>query len=294
MNRRNFLATAVPATFALLPPSRIFAELAANDPYRNNIGLQVYTLRNQLSKEQAVATIKSIADFGYKQIEPYGFPGKSKLVKIAKDHGLAVTSSHFEWNCVVNPDDNNKISFEEILDAASDEGVKHLVVPYLVDRNRKTLDDYKKVAENCNKAAAKAKEAGIQLAYHNHAFEFEPKEDGKCGFDILIAEFSPDMKFELDVFWVKAGNHDPVAMLEKLSGRVSQLHLKDLRKEVSLPNYNGIQKEDFEELGDGMIPMEPIIKAAAKAGVDNCHVEQDHSPDPLASVKKSLDYLHTL
>ena len=43
-----------------------------------------------------------------------------------------------------------------------------------------------------------------------------------------------------------------------------------------------------------MIPMEPIIEAAVKAGVDHCHVEQDHSPDPLASVRKSLAHLHTL
>ena len=205
-----------------------------------------------------------------------------------------MASSHFDWNCVVNPGDDNKISFDQILEAAQQEGLEHLVIPYLVDRNRKTLDDYKAVAENCNKAAVKAKEAGIQLAYHNHAFEFEPKEGGKCGFDIFVEEFAPEMKFEVDVFWVQAGNHDPVKMIERLAGRVSQLHLKDLRKGVNLPSYNGIQKDDFEELGDGMIPMESIIEAASKAGVDHCHVEQDHSPDPLASVKKSLTHLHTL
>lgn len=297
MNRRNFLGTTscgISAAF-LTSQTQSFAELAADNTYRKNIGLQIYTLRNQLKKDTAEATLKAIAELGYQQVEPYGYPGKADLVKMAKDQGLKVNSSHFDWNCVINPQDNNNVSFDEVLDGAKKEGITHLVIPYLADRNRKTLDDYKQVAENCNKAAVKAKAAGIHLAYHNHAFEYQPKDDsGKCGFDIFIEEFAPEMKFELDVFWVKAGNHDPVAMIEKLTGRVSQLHLKDLRKGVELPKYSGIQKTDFEELGDGSIAMEPIIKAAAKAGVAHCHVEQDHSPDPLASVKQSLGYLKTL
>ena len=52
--------------------------------------------------------------------------------------------------------------------------------------------------------------------------------------------------------------------------------------------------ETFEELGDGIIPMEPILEAAAKAGVKICHVEQDLSKAPLASVRRSLEYLKSL
>ncbi len=294
MKRRHFIRNAAIGGLSSPALPSVFAQLAADNRYRENIGLQIYTLRNQLGKENAAATLKLVAEYGYKQVEPFGFPGQSDLVKIAKDHGLQVTSSHFDWDCVVNPDSKYAHSFEQILEMANKEGLKHLVVPYLADRNRKTLDDYKKVAENCNKAAVTAKAAGIQLAYHNHAFEFEPKEGGKSGFDVFVEEFAPEMKFELDIFWVKAGNLDPVATLQKLSGRVSQVHLKDMRKGVTLPNYHGIQKDDFEELGDGTIPMAPIIEAAAAAGVANCHVEQDHSPDPLASVKQSLNYYHTL
>jgi hypothetical protein len=40
--------------------------------------------------------------------------------------------------------------------------------------------------------------------------------------------------------------------------------------------------------------MEPILAAAEKAGVVHCHVEQDHSPDPLASIKQSTAYLGKL
>jgi len=40
--------------------------------------------------------------------------------------------------------------------------------------------------------------------------------------------------------------------------------------------------------------MEPILEAAQDAGVRICHVEQDLSPNPLASIRRSLDYLQSL
>ncbi len=50
----------------------------------------------------------------------------------------------------------------------------------------------------------------------------------------------------------------------------------------------------FQELGDGVIPMEPILVAAKDAGANYCHVEQDQSPDPIASIKQSMAYLKKL
>ena len=61
------------------------------------------------------------------------------------------------------------------------------------------------LCQRCNHAAEQAKKAGIQLAYHNHAFEFKPLEGGKTGYDVMIDEFSPDMHFEVDVCWVQVG-----------------------------------------------------------------------------------------
>jgi sugar phosphate isomerase/epimerase len=117
---------------------------------------------------------------------------------------------------------------------------------------------------------------------------------GKTGFDVLTAEFSPEMKFELDVFWVKAGGVEPVDLMKRLRGRVSQLHLKDLKAGLALPIYSNMPADGFKELGNGIIPMEPIIALAAEIGVAHCHVEQDQSPNPLASVSQSLKYLATL
>jgi sugar phosphate isomerase/epimerase len=294
MKRRQFIHTAGTGTLAAAIAPNLHA-LAPDNAYRKNIGIQLYTLRNQIKADLA-GTIKAVADAGYKQVEVYGFPGKAgdDMIKHAKDNGLAVNSTHFNWESVTNPTKKGVAPFAEILEKTSAAGIKHLVIPYIHGHNRKNLDDYKKLAESCNKGAEQAKKAGIQLAYHNHAFEYQPMEGGKTGYQIFIEEFSKDMLFEIDVFWVQVGGVDPVEQMKALNGRVTQLHLKDLKKGTKTPSYPGVGKDAFKELGAGMIPMEPIIEAAAEIGVQHCHVEQDQSPDPIASVQQSIKYLKSL
>ncbi len=291
MTRRSFLRTSA-ASSVFAGTAQSLSALAADNTYRKNIGIQLYTLRNEL-KADTPGTIKAIADAGYKQGEMYGFPNCDDMIKASRDHGLGMNSTHFEWETAVNPSDEGFSGFKKILEKANRIKLTHLVVPYLHDKDRKTLDGYKRVAGNLNKAAVIAKKAGIQLAYHNHSFEYKPMGDS-TGFDVFVKEFAPEMKFELDVFWVKAGGVDPVTLIKKLTGRVSQLHLKDLKKGLDLPIYDGMPKEAFKELGNGMISMEPIIEAGKAAGVAHCHVEQDQSPNPLASIKESIAYLKSL
>lgn len=290
MNRRHFLQATLASSLTL--PA--FA-LEADNPYRKEIGIQLYTLRNQIKTDLA-GTIKAVAAAGYRQVEPYGFPdaGALDLIKAARDNGMAANSSHFNWESVTNPDKPGVTPFAEILTRAKDAGLTHLVIPYLQAEVRATLDDYKRIADRCNVGAAEAKKAGIQLAYHNHNFEFQPMDGGRTGYDVFIGAFAAEMQFEVDVFWVKAGGVDPAELIRKLKGRVSQLHLKDLKQGLELPNFGKLPDDAFKELGNGIIPMEPIIVAAAEAGVAHCHVEQDQSPDPVASIGQSLAHLRSL
>ena len=291
MKRRNFLRSSAFASVMTGSTQSLLA-LADDNIYRKNIGLQIYTLRDQL-KADLKGTLKAVADAGYQQVEPFGFPGGQEMVNVAKDLGLDVHSIHFDWEAAVNPTDDGFSDFRKIIEKAKDTGLSHLVVPYLHDKDRKSLDDYKRVAGNLNKAAVIAKEAEIQLAYHNHSFEFQPMEES-TGYDIFVQEFCDEMMFEVDVFWVRAADLDPVSLIKGLSGRISQLHLKDIKKGLKLPIYGGLPKDAFKELGNGMISMEPIIEAAKAAGVVHCHVEQDQSPDPIASIKQSVAYLKRL
>lgn len=293
MKRRTFIRTTVGTSLALAQTQTLLA-LEAENAYRKNIGIQLYTLRNELGKDPA-GTLKQVAADGYKQVELYGFPNADAMIAGAKEAGLEISSAHFEWDAVVNPKDVAMSDFSKILEKAHQIGLSHLVIPYLQEPNRKSLDDYKKVAAHANQAAAMAKKAGIQLSYHNHNFEFEPKDAGKSGYDILTEEFSPEMQFEIDVFWVKAAGLDPIALIKKLSGRVSQLHLKDLKEGIATPSFStALPANAFQPLGAGVVSMEPIIVAAKAAGVKHFHVEQDQSPAPLNDIQRSITYLRNL
>ena len=78
---------------------------------------------------------------------------------------------------------------------------------------------------------------------------------------------------------------------------MTQVHLKDLAAGIKLPEkiegWWSLPVEAFAALGDGIIPMNPIIEAAKEAGVRYCHVEQDLSHDPMRSVQRSLTYLRS-
>lgn len=289
MNRRNFLRTTF-ATAAALSTGPAFAAVTAHHQYRKNIGLQLYTLRDPLGKD-ASGTLAKVAEMGYKQVEMYGFPNCQPLIDGAKAAGVAMNSSHFNWDSAVNPKDAEFSDFKKIIEKANAIGLKHLVVPYLNPANRASTDAWKKTAQHLNQAAVIAKAAGIELGYHNHAFEFQPMKDGTTGYDIFMKEFSDDMKFEIDVFWVKVAGLNPAELITKLSGRVTQLHLKDLKKDVKTPHFGGLPGDAYKEIGNGQIDFTAILAAAKKAGVVHCHVEQDSSPDPLDSVKQSITNL---
>lgn len=281
LNRRQLLAASTGA--ALLP--RLAWALDANNPYRENIGIQLYSLRDPIG-DDVMTTLGVVAEMGYKQVEPYGFPNCDAILDAARAHGLPVHSSHFDSGPVLHGKDDAPL--KRILDKANTVGLSHLVIPYLGGEMRRSLDDYKRIAERCNIAAEQAKSAGIQMSYHNHAFEFKPFDGGRRGYDVLIDEFSADMKFEVDVFWVQAAGVDPVSLMEKLSGRITQLHLKDLAADVPIPTYDGMPKEAFKEIGSGVVAIEKIMEKASSTGIQHCHVEQDHSPHPIDSVRQSI------
>ena len=61
--------------------------------------------------------------------------------------------------------------------------------------------------------------------------------------------------------------------MKKMKGQVRLRHLKD------------------EKLVNGIVDIKPIVKLAEETGVEYCFIEQDHSPDTMASTKTSIDWL---
>ncbi len=263
--------------------------------YLDSIGLQLYTVRNQLAHD-AATTLKSVADAGYKQVELMNIMDSPEIINQAKRLGLKVTSGFMEWRSICQPEAAGVPKIDDIIATAKQAGLQHLVFGYIGKSFRTTVDQMKQIAKSTNEVAKKSADAGLQMCYHNHSFEFEKIDGDTTGFDVFLQEFDDDLvKFELDVFWTKIGGLDPLETMKKMQGRIAQVHLKDLKKGSGVIYDEGqVPADAFQECGDGTINMAQVMKLAEEIGAANCHVEQDQSPDPIKSIGQSIDHLNGL
>lgn len=276
LSRRSFVSGALAMAAA--------SPVAFADPLKkSNLGVQLYTVRTLFPADPA-KVLGEIRDIGYGEVEATADTLKQGWDAI-KASGLTAISAHL----------NTSPTDAQLADVKS-KGFEYAVVPYIPPGQRGGVDVMKKLAETLQKAGQRAAAHGLQLCYHNHAFEYEPM-GGTTPLDILMNNTDPNnVKLELDIFWATVGGHDPVQLLKKYSGRVPLLHLKDKKKGVpAATQYNeNVPKDAFKEIGNGSIEIPAVLKAADAAGAKHYFVEQDQSPDPIASLKQSYEYLSKL
>ncbi len=147
-----------------------------------------------------------------------------------------------------------------------------------VDFGALTADDFKRVAERANGIGEAARKAGLRYAYHNHDFEFRKFAAGGIGYDILLAETDPRLvHFQADCGWMSKAGADPVSYFTRYPRRYLSAHIKDF-------DASG----HIVELGHGVVPYRPILRAARQAGIGHLFVEHDPPggvPIPLDQVR---------
>ena len=145
------------------------------------------------------------------------------------------------------------------------------------------MDDYKKLAESFNTYGEVCKKAGIQFAYHNHAFEFDIMDD-KIPYNVLLEGTDSDLvTFEMDLYWLIKAGYEPLDYFNDFKGRFALWHVKDLDPDT----------EEYTEVGSGNIAFKEIFDNASISGMQYFFVELDNSVQPaLESIKISFDYLN--
>jgi sugar phosphate isomerase/epimerase len=246
----------------------------------NRIGIQLYTVRRDLSRD-VEGTLARLAEIGFREVEFAGYPQGTgaSLRAILDRHRLTAPSSHVSLQAT-------RTDWERTLDEAATVGQRYIVVAWLDAGERKTIDDWKRIAALFNRAAETAQSWKIRFAYHNHDFEFAAI-DGKLGYDVLLAETDPKLVgFEMDLYWITKGGKDPLEYFAKYPGRFPMLHIKDM---------DATARKGFAEVGKGIIDFRRILKRARQAGVKHYFYEQDVTPgSPFESAQVSYDYLKGL
>jgi len=264
----------------------------------DRIGLQLYSV-GDLMKQDMPGTLAKVAQIGFKEVEFAGlFERSPKDVRALLDqNGLTAPASHIAWGVVEK-------NLPATLEAAKILGQQFIVIPYLTDEDRKQPDVYKRLADLLNRAGKESLAAGIQMAYHQHGFEFVPSPDlaGQMPYDYLLANTDPKLvKMELDLCWIAAAEKDPIAYFNKYPGRFPLVHVKDWLKDGKPATaYAGALGPDTKftgnmaNVGQGSIDWKAIFAQADKGGVKHFIVEHDNPKDPLVDLARSFKYVQSL
>lgn len=279
------------ANSAVFPPNASFSP----------IGLGLVTL-GPLMQQDPEGALEKIAAIGYKELESsllpkgsyYGFKPK-ELAKLVKNLGMRWRSQLVLGapptlglgNAVFNPktsSDSLRVKqmidsgvfngfpslqndSQQVVDEAVEGGVEYLVCAAIP---LQTMDELKRAADILNKAGEACKKAGIQLAYHNHHYEFSEVE-GQRPYDYLLNNTDKELvKMELDLGWVAYANQDPVELFKKHPGRFPLWHVKDLKKTTN----------EFVVVGTGDVDFKRIFSHAKESGMKYYFLEQEGAVPP--------------
>lgn len=253
------------------------------------VGLQLYTLRDQLPKDPK-GVIAKVAAAGYKEVETFGYSKQAgfwglnikEFSALLKEHGLTTPSGHFGLDEFLIQGKTDELMAN--IEAAAGTGMTYLVIPSVNGEALKTADSLKKIAEKMNQAAEICGKSGLKLGYHNHNFEWKPVE-GTTFYDTILKETDPKLvHMEMDIFWVVRAGQNPVELFKKHPGRFALCHIKDRDKK---------QTDLNTEIGKGSIDFKTIMSHRQQAGLKHFIVEQENfiNIDPYVSIAESAAYV---
>ncbi len=249
----------------------------------DRIGVQLYTLREHCKDVESFGkTCAWIADQGVRevQISAVGIEDPVEIRNVLDDHGLVCTVTHRGLDALRDVDAT--LAYHRALDCT------YAAVGGFFDKEAGRAG-WEAFADEFSGLADRFAAEGLQLGYHNHSHEFAPFADDPARIDpkacpmwLLFERCSPNVWFEIDTYWVAHGGADPADWIERVSGRLPVVHLKDMTI-----GMDRVQK--ICEVGAGNLNWPRIVDACRKAGVESYMIERDDGDlDPFDSLKISI------
>jgi len=229
------------------------------------IALQLYTVRDRTARD-FVGTLHEVSRIGYGAVEfaGYGDLPAARIASILAETEMQAAASHVGYGAL-RADLEREVAYCLALNC------RYLVLPGLP---LELQDDPEALAPDLDRMGARCREHGITFAYHNHDWELR----GDFLQRLLAATDPTLVRLELDTFWVAYAGLDPVTFMREHADRVSLVHLKGMTQDRS-----------FTEIGEGILPFQPLLEAGREIGVAWYIVENDEPrPDSLESARRSL------
>ncbi len=273
-------AALLPGTAQAAPASGERLRAAESLAPRQNIGIQLYSLRDlQAANVQNVIT--SLSGIGYPEVELFTLQGQTAATwrSIFDATGVRALAAHVGV-------DRWRTQLDTVLDEAELLGMQYVGLPGVFPQTQ-TRAAYRQLARDMNRWGEAAADRGLRFYYHNHAFEFA-RDGGTTGtrfYDILLNETDPDtVFFEMDLYWVVAGGVDPMDYLGVYDqSRWPLFHVKDRDAAGA-----------FADLGEGNINFQRVFRQLENKHYHHYLVERDTQVNPLRTAETGYEYLRDL
>jgi sugar phosphate isomerase/epimerase len=291
VDRRAFLGrmAAVGGACALsggLP--ELMAQVASK--WRNQIGIELYTVRNLLNKEYE-GTVAKLAAMGYKEVEPadpYNKMEPRQYKALLDKYKLKMFSTHSGVND--GPDLEKQLEGQRLM------GIKYTDIraprPAAAPaggaaargqqqaRPPQSVESVKRSCAQMNKYGAVLKKFGMKYYIHNHAGEFDLLDDGKTNqYDVFLAETDPAVvALQIDIGWAYMAGQDVMQMFKKHPGRFELWHVKDAKYKQADPKLTPSARARASQIvamGEGDIDYKTLFANAKLAGLKYFVIEQD-------------------
>ncbi|MBN1996168.1 VCBS repeat-containing protein [candidate division KSB1 bacterium] len=262
---------------------------AAKGSFKDQVGLQLYSMRFEYDKAGVPETIAAVKEMGFTSVEVSSYYGNTaeEFLKILKKNGLKSPSIMFDYQRFV--DDMDGIIREAKMFGAKYTGIGW--IPH--DFGHFTRADMEKAIDDFNRFGEKLKANGIRFFYHLHGFEFGRDEQGFF-FEPLFEKTDPErVTFEMDAFWTAITGFDPVGVMQRYPGRFDLVHVKDLRPYVPVSVTGGAADETSVPVGSGVINFPALFREARKQNVKLYFIE-DEAKEAAQQIPVSLQYLNSL
>ena len=239
------------------------------------IALQLFSVRDELAADFR-GTLQKVKDLGYEGVEFAGLHGRDpqEIRAMLDDIGLKGMSAHV-------PLDELLADIDKVVEDYKTLGCRYIAVPWLDEARRPGQPGYPQVLADIRAIGEACAAKGMTLLYHNHDFEFV---DGR--YERLM-ELCPELKFELDTYWVKFAGYDPAELMAKYADRIVLVHLKDMLDKDPVTH-----EDPNPTLMTGTVDVMSIVRQGDKMGIPWGIVEMDQPiGDPLEAVRMSLENL---
>lgn len=246
----------------------------------NDLSIQLYSLRDYGDLDRQ---LDAVAEIGFRKVETVG----GHLVDAAGTRakldarGLAAPTGHVGMADL-------RARLDWVADQTRTVGIEHLFMPAVPDEEREQpADRWRAVGAELAEMAERLSGHGLALGYHNHHWELKALPGGEIPLELLLEGAAGSrLSFEADLAWVARGGADPVAWLERLSGRLAAVHVKDLA-----PEGQNLDQDGWADVGAGTLDWLRLWPLALSHGARWMVLEHDKPTDPVPFARDSREYL---